>query len=364
MQFLIDAHHIGARATGNETWALELAQAMVRILECREGGDEVTFAITAAGRGRTPGRDNTITISASALRRLLLDIPKAAQLKGADALLVQYTAPATRIPTVAAIHDLSFAHAESKAWIPATERARMRASIRWTARRAHRIVALSEYTANDLVRTWGIDPERIVVAHPAVGHGRAARLRARAQEGPVAGPPTLLAVGNVLPRKNLVTLARAAREVRARGLDVELHVVGQTPPAGRETRAALQSIGDGWIRFREYVDEDGLVEAYHAADLFCFPSLYEGFGLPVLEAMTAGVPTVASRATAVPEATGSAGLLVDPHSVDAWADAIELVLSDPARREAMRTRGIHHAASFDWATTAAAVLGALRSAAR
>jgi len=365
MRVLVDAHHIGTRATGNETWAVEVAKGMARAVERSDDDDELLFAV-ATDAGRTtvaPGVG--VSIRGGSWGRLLVDLPRAARQARVDVVLVQYTVPLSAAPCVVAIHDLSFTDPESRRWIPRAERARMGATIRWSAGRAGRILALSEYTSKDLQDRWGIDPQRIVVAHPAVASDRSARLRRPPGVGGTRtdGPMTVLAVGNVLPRKNLLVLARAVRTLRQRGLDVMLRLAGQVPPAGTSIRHELDRIGGEWLSVSGYLDETELVAAYHAADVFCFPSLYEGFGLPVLEAMTAGVPTVVSDATALPEAAGGAGALADPHDPTVWADILEQILTDEQVADRMRTAGCARAAQFSWNDTADRVLDTLRAVA-
>lgn len=365
MRFLIDAHHIGARATGNETWAVEVARGLAHGLDSAGHDDEVLLAMTSVADRALAGPGSVVPLHTGSLRRLLWDLPRAARREHVDAILVQYTAPLSSVPTVVAIHDLSFTDPASSQWIPAGERARMRATIRWSADRAGRIVALSRYTAKDLQLRWSIEPERIVVAYPAVGSDRCIRLHERPSEcsTTVGRPKTVLAVGNVLPRKNLVVLGMAVRTLRKRGLDVNLRLVGQVPRGGRPVREELERICGRWLTVSGYATEDELVRSYHQADAFCFPSLYEGFGLPVLEAMTAGVPTIVANATALPEAAGDAGAIVDPHDPTAWANTLERVLTDHREAEGMRFRGLSHAARFSWNTTAERVLGALRTVA-
>lgn len=365
VRFLIDAHHIGTRATGNETWAIEVATAAANAIEQSGNQEQLLFAVSNSGTGVLGGSHDAVPLSGGAVRRLLWDLPRAARHQRVDAVLVQYTAPLSRTPSVVAIHDLSFTDPRSRQWIPPRELVRMRATIRWSANRADRIVALSEYTAEDLQRQWNIDPARIVVAYPAVGANRATLLRKRPHldRDPTDRPMTVLAVGNVLPRKNLLVLAAAVRMLRERGIDAVLRIAGQVPAAGSAVFNELGRIGGEWLTVSGYVSEAQLVAAYHEADVFCFPSLYEGFGLPVLEAMTAGVPTLVSDATALPEAAGDAGLLVDPHEPAAWADTLELVLTDHELADRMRVAGFVQAARFSWDDTAARVLGALRAVA-
>lgn len=362
MRFLIDAHHIGAHATGNETWAVEVARGLARILARAGQDDELLLAMTAAGERALATPRSVVPLVGGSARRLLWDLPRAARREKANAILVQYTAPLSSVPAVVAIHDLSFTDPASRQWIPPVERARMRATIHWSADRAARIVALSAHTAKDLQVRWSIDPERIVVAHPAVGSERRTRLQAQPREGSLPGdrPQTVLAVGNVLPRKNLIVLGTAVRTLRHRGLGVNLRLVGQVPPAGERVRTELERICGRWLTVSGYATEDELIGAYHEADAFCFPSLYEGFGLPVLEAMTAGVPTIVANATALPEAAGDAGALVDPHDPTAWADTLERVLTDQSEAAGMRSRGLAHSARFTWDATAEHVLDTLR----
>lgn len=366
MRFLIDVHHIGMRATGNETWAREVAQGMARVLGQSATHDELLYAVaTAAGRAAVVPHP-FVDVSGSSSRRLLWDLPHVARRNAVDALLVQYTAPRSASPCVVAIHDLSFTDPASARWIPALERARMQATIRWSAKRAGKIVALSRHTARDLRDRWEVDPDRIVVAYPAVGATRSQRLRCRNPRPRAAGenrPLLVLAVGNVVPRKNLPVLGMAIRLLRERGLDVVLRVVGQIPPAGRGVRSELERICGDWLTVGGYASEAELLSAYHEADAFCLPSLYEGFGLPVLEAMTAGVPTLVSDATALPEAIGDAGRAVDPYDPVAWADALELVLTDESTAARMRLAGLAHVARFSWDDTSTRVIEALRAVA-
>lgn len=364
MQFLVDAHHIGTRSTGNEEWATHVANGLAALLAGDGSDDTVIFGLASRA---IPIIGNQVAYSrlhSQSFKRLAWDLPRIARRERADAILVQYTAPFCATPVVVAIHDLSFADPASVDWIPRAERTRMRATIRWSAQRARRIIALSNFTARDLENRWDIDPARIFVAHPAVGEDRLRRLRevSRIRQQHTNGPLTVLAVGNVLPRKNLLMLAKAVRIVRRRGLDVELRLVGQIPPAGRSAMTELQQVGGSWLHVSGYVTEAELVAAYAAADVFCFPSLYEGFGLPVLEAMAAGVPTVVSNTSALPEAAGQAGLGLDPHDPDAWADTLQAILVDSKFANEMRSAGLARSRQFSWANTATLVLRALREA--
>ena len=364
MKFLIDVHHIGSRATGNETWARETALAMQELLATEQSEDELYFAV-AHEAGRTVGPQNRIDqVSTGQVRRLARDLPRVARQRHVDALLVQYTAPMVKTSPVVAIHDLSFADPASAAWIPPGERLRMNATIRISARHAARILALSHSTAQDMIRYWNVNPDKIVIAPPAVAPSFEERVRKRRRElEPKSGGEfVVLMVGNVLPRKNHIVVTTAIKLLRDRGLPVELRIAGQVPSAGQETAQRLRNCAGDWLTITGYLSDDQLIDEYLSADCLCFPSLYEGFGIPVLEAMAVGIPTIVSDATALPEAAGDAGIIVPPNDADAWADALDLVLGDAEVADRLRTAGRQRVSLFSWGATASHALQALRYA--
>jgi glycosyltransferase involved in cell wall biosynthesis len=214
-----------------------------------------------------------------------------------------------------------------------------------------------------MVDRWGIDPERITVVRPAVDADLRSRLRERDRARSPSPMPTILAVGNVLPRKNLSVVAEAVERLGRRGIDTRFRIVGQVPRGHDQLASALRSTAPGRVHITGYVSQTNLVDEYRAADVFVFPSKYEGFGIPALEAMAARVPVVASNATALPETVGDAGLLVDPGDPDEWARAIEQVLSDGSLATRLRDRGEARVDEHSWAEAGALILQALRRAA-
>jgi glycosyltransferase involved in cell wall biosynthesis len=359
LRVLVDVHQVGGRATGNETWAAQVARAIQRDPSLGPA-DHVVLAVAHPEGSALATRASVVRVGTSSASRLALQIPRIVRRERIDAVLVQYTVPVSRVPSVLAIHDLSFTDPASSAWIRPAERARMNATIRWSARRAGRILALSEHTAGDLCAKWGVARERIVVAPPAVDDELLARLRARPPG--VGGPDgaTVLAVGNVLPRKNLVVAARAVAVLNARGTAARLRVVGSVPRDRGDLLAELTAAAGGRVDVTGYATVDQLVSAYHQADVLVFPSLYEGYGLPVIEAMAAGVPVVASEATALPEAVDGAGVLVSPRDPETWADAIERILTDPHHAETLRRLGRERVERLSWRETGRRALDALR----
>ena len=166
--------------------------------------------------------------------------------------------------------------------------------------------------------------------------------------------PYVLGVGNLQPRKNLLRLVEAfSRLKRNTGLPHQLVLVGRAKWKESDLFDAIRKAGvESHVLFPGYLPDEDLVTLYAHADMFVYPSLYEGFGLPVLEAMACGVPVVTSNVTSIPEVAGDAAVLVDPLDVAALTGAIGRVLSDEALRRALREKGPRRAAHFSWKQTA------------
>jgi glycosyltransferase involved in cell wall biosynthesis len=186
-----------------------------------------------------------------------------------------------------------------------------------------------------------------------------ARFRPRGDRdapAPTGRPRDILYVGRSDPYKNLLGLVDAVAQVRARrSLDVRLRIAGPPDPRYPAPQARAHELGlTDHVQWLGYLADPALVEAYQAADLLVLPSRYEGFGLPVLEAMACGTPVVCSDRSSLPEVAGDAALLVDPDDTTALADAIARVLSDAALAADLRQRGLARARAFTWRRTAEA----------
>ena len=360
MTFLIDVHHVGGRQTGNETWAANIARELATLATA----DRLVFAATAAGRNEVTaltGVEPRI-VSGSAVRRVAIDLPRAARATRASALLVHYTMPLTRRPCVVVVHDLSPFDVDSSEWLPLAFRARVRSSIRRSARAAAEVLVPSEFTRRGVVERFQVDPARVSVAPNAVDPGLAQLIDAAPRPESRTGAQRVIVVGNVLPRKNLATLATAIAGLRSDGVEVELRVVGRVPDAGREIEEQLRSRLGPAVSFTGYVTAEQLAAEYVAADLLAFPSRFEGFGIPALEAMYAGVPVVASDAGSLPEVVGDAGLVVPSLDVGAWTTGIGDLLTDPRRRSDLLAKGRQRVTTYSWTASASTVLDALRTA--
>ena len=249
-------------------------------------------------------------------------------------------------------------------------RLRDRRKLRWVARSAERVVVSSQSAKDDLCRFTGVAADRVDVTPLARGTRAAlapaerdARVGAvRARYG-IGSAPYVLSMGVADPRKNQLRLVEAFAGVAARLPEVRLVLVGaRGGGAAPVERAVTASPAAGRIHLTGVVPDDDLVALYAGAAVFAFPSLYEGFGLPVLEAMAAGVPVVTSTVSSLPEVAGDAALLVDPARADAIGGALARVLTEPALARDLAARGAARERGFTWERTAAATVASYRAA--
>jgi len=226
------------------------------------------------------------------------------------------------------------------------------------ARKAARIIASSECTRRDIVARLHVPRQKVDVIHPGVSSEfrpiEASEKRAQVARRMQLPRGFILFVGNLEPKKNLPTLIRAfARVKRKRGVEQRLVIGGRRGWKCRDVFEAVQEEGlGGQVHFCGRVSDEDLAALYSMADLFVFPSLYEGFGLPPLEAMACGTPVVAGDAGSLPEVLGDAALLVRPESVSELAEAMHRALAEPSLRHDLRRKGMKRARMFDWARAA------------
>jgi glycosyltransferase involved in cell wall biosynthesis len=251
----------------------------------------------------------------------------------------------TRIATVVTIHDLIFER--FPALYPPIDRRIYRWKFRSAARRARVVVAASEETRRDLLELYGVDPARIRVVyqtcHPAFRAAPDPALAAALRERLRLPSSFLLAVGTLEERKNLALVLRALVKLP----DVSLVAVGRPTPYAQRLAAFVEANGlSGRVRFLQGLSMPELAALYRLADAAVYCSRVEGFGIPVLEAITAGTPVVTTRGGVFPEVGGDAAAYVDPDDADELRGVLEGILSDPARRARMREAGLAHAARF------------------
>jgi glycosyltransferase involved in cell wall biosynthesis len=258
-------------------------------------------------------------------------------------------------PTVVTIHDLSLFTQAATHEDDNVRRGRRRLPI--MARRATMIIAPSEWTRREIIEHFGVGPEKVrVVAEAAREKMRPTPIEeARAvldRHG--VRRPYLLYTGTIEPRKNLLTLLRAYDELlRASEHRPQLVLCGGRGWLCDEVFELVAHLKlEEQVRFTGYVADEDLPALYSSAEVFVYPSLYEGFGLPPLEAMACGTPVITSDAASLPEVVGDAGLTVGPREVPALARSLARLLGDDAMREHFRRAGLERAAGFSWARAA------------
>lgn len=266
-----------------------------------------------------------------------------------------------KVRKVVTIHDLSFLrHPET--FTPQL-RDYLTSTVPRSARSADRVLTDSEWTRQDVVELLEITPDRVTALHLGVSGAfgpdplPGERRHLESAYG-LGEQPYVLAVGTVQPRKNYGRLIDAIDRVRER-LDIALVIAGRLAWLSEPIIDAAAS--RPYVQLLGFFDDGDLPALYRQASAFAFPSLYEGFGLPPLEAMASGTPVVASTASSVPESVGTAGLLHDPLDVEGLADALVRALTDDALRADLRRKGLARAAQFTWARTAQEWLTAVQS---
>ena len=299
---------------------------------------------------------------------MLVGLPRTAAKAGVDLIHAPaYTAPFwSPVPVVLTIHDISYErHPE---WYPYRRDRIRRAFYRRSARSAARILTDSEFSAGEIVAAYGIARESITVAPLGVSPAFSPADPSLPCELPSrVTVPYLLHVGDLHERRNLMVVVDALIESRRHfGVLPALSLVLAGIDRGvadalcavvREADApdAVLPLG--------VVDEEQLHRLYRCATALVYPSRYEGFGFPVLEAMACGTPVIASRAASIPEILGDAGVLLDPHDGAAWREAIVKVVNDEPLRATMRAAGLARASQFTWERTARATMGVYRQVA-
>jgi glycosyltransferase involved in cell wall biosynthesis len=261
--------------------------------------------------------------------------------------------PLVMCPSVVTIHDCI--HLMFPQYLPNRLAWGYARASMWTAtHRSDRVLTVSEASKRDILRFFHIPPEKIDVIYNGIddhfwtapSEDVVERVRERYQ----LNDPFLLYAGNIKPHKNLERLIEAFERLRGEGFaDLKLLIIGDEISKYAALRRAVHRHHlHKHVRFFGFVPDDTLAVLYRLADVFVFPSLYEGFGLPPLEAMASGTPVVTSNVSSLPEVAGDAALLVDPRDSEAIAGAIRMVLTDRKLREDLRRRGLERARAFSW----------------
>jgi len=265
--------------------------------------------------------------------------------------------PFVPCPAVVTIHDCI--HLRFPQYLPNKLAHAYARTFLWIATHlADRIITVSEASKRDILQYFSIPPEKIEVIYNGIderfwippGDEDMERVRQRYQ----LTDPFILYAGNIRPHKNLERLIDAFQQLRREGFDqLKLLIIGDEISKYATLRRAVHRHKlHKHVRFLGFVPDQTLAALYRLAAVFVFPSLYEGFGLPPLEAMASGTPVVTSNVSSLPEVAGDAALLVDPYDTEAIAGAVRMVLTDEALRADLRARGLARAREFSWSRAA------------
>jgi len=376
---------IGIATFGSDGGRSGIGQYVVHLLRelaARPQGHELEVLVLESERGILEGVDGDVSVLAfpDRIAHPVVNLawhhvclPALCRRRGYDLLFL--TAANRRLPvmapcpTVGTVHDLASLSLEGK--YDRAHQVYHRRVLPFLLRRLDRIITVSESSKRDIVRHAGVPRERVHVIPLGVEHDRFQPVdpgAALARLGPRYGlrPPYILCVCRIEhPGKNHVNLIEAfARLKRAKGIPHQLVLAGPERERAQEVRAAAAASGYAQdISFPGWVRREDLADLYAASDLFVFPSLYEGFGLPVLEAMACGVPVATSDISSMPEVAGGAAALFNPREPGEMAARMHDLLAHPAVRERAIRRGLSLAGRYHWTTTAARTLDVLTAAA-
>ncbi len=264
------------------------------------------------------------------------------------------------IPTLLTVHDLSFVHYPET--FPTNLVAYLNRVVPWSIQRATHVLADSQATRNDLINLWHIPAEKITVLYsgvngmfqPETDEARITAVRAKYQLGTA---PYILAVGTVQPRKNYQLLIRAFSQL-VTNQPYHLVIAGGKGWLYEEVLAEVdRQQMNGRVHFTGFVADNDLPTLYSEATLLVQPSIYEGFGLPLLEAMACGVPIISSNISSLPEVVGESAVLLSPHDETAWANTIQRLLNEPTQRAHLVAAGFRQVRRFTWQAAAKQLLG-------
>ncbi len=336
----IDADVLGRHRTGDETYIASLLQELA-------GAPEEIFAVTRHPDLVPSGIEPVELPARNQIVRMTLSFPRLLRRLDPDLAHFLYVIPpGYRGRSVVTVHDLSFEHLSDVMGFK--DRMLFRTQVPRSVRRADRVLTGSEWTKRDLIERYDLAAERIVVTPYGVDP-------VYRPEGARADGHYALFVGAIQPRKDPLNALEALALING---DLKLVLIGPDKLGADRVRQAVERLGlEQRVEWKGHVEKDRLADLYRGAAMLVFPSRYEGFGLPVVEAMASGTPVVATTAGAIPEVAGDAAVLVEPGDPVALAGGIERALAD---RERLVAAGLERARRYTWAETARLTLEVYR----
>lgn len=358
MRLAIDADLVGRNRSGNETWVRGMASGFGQELD--PTGDVIVLAGSRTEDLRTIDVPGGVPVELAMIPQGMageLSLGSRLNRAGVDVVVASYNAPlAFRGLISTAVHDVSYRRLAPT--FPRALRYRIEASVWRSLRISDLVTTLTEFSRAEILDLYPrLDPRRVVVTwaapDPAYGATTTAEQREVVRSRYCLPSTFLLAVGNLQPRKNLSMVATVAR-----GMGVPLVIVGQPLWKSAKVLSDIRASEAQWVG---YVPKEDMAAMYSLSAAFVYISLYEGFGLPIVEAMAAGAPVVTSDLGAMREVAGDAAVLVDPLHPDSVRSGLESVMADTELGNELRKRGLRRAKDFSWANSARALLEGLRA---
>jgi glycosyltransferase involved in cell wall biosynthesis len=355
MKIAIDAHAIGRHLTGNEVYVRSLLNGLAAV----DRQSEYLAYVSVPGVESLIPRSMAVRhVSNNPFVRLGFDLPRRVRADKPDVLHVQFTGPLlTRVPQIVSVHDVSFLeHPEYFTWERCLQ---LRVTVRQTVQRAVRVLTGSDFARESIIRAYDVDPEKVVTipiaANPIFRPLQRERAQREIRDRLKTDGPFVLTVGDLQPRKNHIGLIQAFDALIQSHPQIRHKLV----LAGKDTwfspqirEAARKSRVADRIVFTGFVEDDDLLRLYNACDCFVFPSFYEGFGIPILEAMACGRAVACANTSSMPEVADGAGILFDPQSKGEIVRALSDILLDTELRCRLERLGLQRAPQFTWNRTA------------
>jgi glycosyltransferase involved in cell wall biosynthesis len=353
IRVLFDAHVIGTRETGNETYTINLLQALSNLPNVKCG------AIILPGTALPSLLSNVEPIvlkTNNNWKRLFVTLPEFYRSWHADVLHVNYVGPfLSKVPFVTTLHDVSYKRFPH--FFSPRDRLLFSTLFPLSLKSAKAIITVSHHAKQEIAHFYPSLKNKTFVTHEAA-NPIFRKIDKTGEENPVLNKFTIpdryiLVVGNLQPRKNVLRIIKAFASIQNQITETKLVIVGQAKWQSSEIEEEVKKQRiENRVVFTGYVTEEELVWLYNDATVFVYPSLYEGFGLPILEAMACGAPVITSKITSMPEVAGDAALLVNPSSEEEIAAAIIRIVKDTNFAKTMSEKGLKRSGMFSWAKTA------------
>jgi glycosyltransferase involved in cell wall biosynthesis len=357
MRIGIDAHALGSGSSGNETYYQQLLQHLAKA--ATNGNQYVVYYTHPAGARLVPSSEKLYLKRirpATPLWRIPVGFPLEFRKEKLDVFHAQHIIPPLcKCKTVTTIPDIAYEHFPE--FFSRFETLRSKVLIRRSADRADHIITVSDYSKKDIVKTYDIDPRKITVTYEGAGDQYFPRDKEKCREQIAAKygvtAPFVLYVGRLQERKNLPRLLSAYARLRKDGVDEKLVLVGKKDWMFGNIHAYVESLGLATsVTFAGYVPSADLPAFYNAAEAFVYPSIFEGFGLPVMEAMACGLPVLTSFGSSLEEIAGDAAVLVEPLSEESITKGLGKLLGDLRLRVRLGQAGLVRSASLSFEKTA------------